>query len=329
MPVKLCALVLAAVCLSACGDTASDSDGGAAAGDSKPRIAVIPKGTTHVFWQSVKAGAFAARDELGIHVEFKGPTKEDDRNSQISLLERMVTSRKFDGILLAPLDDTALVSPVEHAVEKNLPVVIFDSALNSDRIVSFVATDNYRGGRMAGDRLGELLGRGKRVAMLRYQQNSASTDQRELGFVDAVKAHGLVLVSEDVYGGATRETAQKASENLLRGLDAKGGADGIFCPNESTTYGMLIALREKGLNGKIRFVGFDSAPTLLDGLRRRDVDALVVQNPYRMGYLGVKTLVAHLKGEPVEKRIDTGVSLVTLDNLESPAIREVLNPAGK
>ena len=122
MPVKLCALVLAAVCLSACGDTASDSDGGAAAGDSKPRIAVIPKGTTHVFWQSVKAGAFAARDELGIHVEFKGPTKEDDRNSQISLLERMVTSRKFDGILLAPLDDTALVSPVEHAVEKNLPV---------------------------------------------------------------------------------------------------------------------------------------------------------------------------------------------------------------
>lgn len=328
------ALSLTALILAGCSESlpSDPEESRRSRGEPQPaalRIAVIPKGTTHVFWQSVKAGAFAARDELKVHVEFKGPTKEDDRNAQISLVERMVASRKFDGIVIAPLDDTSLVSPIERAISKKIPVVIFDSALNSDRTVSFVATDNYAGGKMAGEKMVALLGAGKKVALLRYQQNSASTDKREQGFVDAVRAGGLILVSDDLYGGATRETAQKASENLLRGLADRGGADGIFCPNESTTYGMLLALREHRLVKKMVFIGFDSAPTLLDALRGGDIQALVVQNPYRMGYLGVKTMVAHLRGEPADERIDTGVSLVTAANIDSPRIRQVLDPSKK
>jgi ribose transport system substrate-binding protein len=164
--------------------------------------------------------------------------------------------------------------------------------------------------------------------MLRYQEGSASTQNRERGFLEAVKAKPDVkVVSDNQYGGATVESGFKASENLLTAFRAaEGGVDGIFCPNESTTFGMLRALQNANLAGRIRFVGFDSSEKLLQALRDGQLDAIVVQDPYNMGYLGVKTLVRAIRGEHVEKQIDTGATLVTRDNMEQPELQRRLHP---
>ena len=297
--------------------------------DKKLRIAVIPKGTTHEFWRSVHAGADAAAKELGVEVIWKGPMKEDDRDSQISVVQDFVTN-KVDGIVLAPLDDTALRGPVDEAQRSGIPVLIFDSALKDIETVSYVATDNEKGGQMAGEYLVKLLGGKGRVVMLRYQAGSASTDARERGFLNAMKAApGITVVSENQYAGATTESAQKASENLLVPLKKADGSidiNGIFCPNESSTFGMLRTLQDNGWVGKVRLVGFDASTKLVEGLAAGEIDGLILQNPYNMGYLGVKNLVAKLKGETVEKRIDTGANLITKDNMKEPEMVKLLEP---
>jgi len=291
-------------------------------------IAVIPKGTTHEFWKSIHAGAVKAARELNVKIIWKGPLKEDDREQQIKVVENFI-SKRVTGIVLAPLDDVALRGPVRAAMRAGIPVVIIDSGLKSDDYVSFVATDNYKGGSMAGEYLASRLnGRGK-VVMLRYQEGSASTMERERGFLEAIaKFPGIQLVSANQYGGATTESAYKASENLLNPLKQGGKLtiDGIFCPNESTTFGMLRALQDGGLAGTVIFVGFDSSEKLVEALRSGAIHGLILQNPMKMGYLGVKTLVAHLRGETVEKRIDTGVTLVTPENMDDPEIKELLAP---
>ncbi len=316
---------LAALALAGCGDRRE----AAPAGPARLTIAVIPKGTTHEFWKSVHAGAAKAAAELDVDILWKGALKEDNREAQISVVEDFI-SRRVAGIVLAPLDDTALRAPVAGAVRNGIPVVIFDSDLKSDQIVSFVATDNYAGGKLAGQRLAELLGGTGQVAMLRYQEGSASTARREQGFLDAVKFHpGIEVVSANQYGGPTTETAYQASENLLAPLKTPTGGlrvQGIFAPNESTTFGMLRALQDAGLAGKVRYVGFDSSAKLVEALRAGHLDGLVLQNPMRMGYLGVKTIVSHLRGESVDKRIDTGAVLATSGNMDQPEIRELLEP---
>jgi len=292
-------------------------------------IAVIPKGTTHEFWKSIHAGAVKAARELGAEVIWKGPLKEDDREAQIAEVENFI-SRGVSGIVLAPLDDMALRVPVMNAARSGISVVIIDSGLKSKDFVSFVATDNYRGGRLAGEHMVELLGDKGRVVMLRYQEGSASTMNREQGFLDAVaECEGIQVISDNQYGGATTESAYRASENLLapyRTADGGLDIDGIFCPNESTTFGMLRALQDGELAGRVRFVGFDSSEKLVQALEQEHINGLVLQNPMRMGYLGVKTMVAHLRGEEVEKRIDTGVHLVTRQNMEEEEMSRLLKP---
>ena len=292
-------------------------------------IAVIPKGTTHEFWKSIHAGARQAAMELGVELIWKGPLKEDDREAQIAEVENFI-SRGVDGIVLAPLDDTALRLPVMNASRSNIPVVIIDSGLKSKDYVSFVATDNYRGGQLAGKRMGELLGGTGRVVMLRYQEGSASTMNREKGFLDAIAGYeSIQVLSANQYGGATTESAYRASENLLAPHKTGEGdlnIEGIFCPNESTTFGMLRALQDAKLAGGVRFIGFDSSKKLVEGLKQGQLDGLVLQNPMRMGYLGVKTMVAHLQGKKVELRIDTGVHLVTRATMDQPEFRDLLTP---
>jgi ribose transport system substrate-binding protein len=292
-------------------------------------IAVIPKGTSHVFWRSIHAGARKAAQELGVEVVWRGPLREDDRDSQVSEVEGFV-SRGVSGIVLAPLDESALVGPVESAARAQIPVVIIDSGLKSERYVSFVATDNEEGGRLAGEHLAErLAGRG-RVVLLRYAEGSDSTNKREQGFLAALAAHPEIEVaSSNQYGGTDVEGAYKKSEAMLAVYkDAQRGltVDGIFCPNESTTFAMLRVLRDNGWAGKVHFVGFDASDTLVEGLEQGHIDALVLQDPVRMGYLGVKTMVEHIRGLPSPKRIDTGVHVVTRGNMPQPEIKELLRP---
>jgi len=288
------------------------------------RIAVIPKGTTHSFWKSVEAGAREAGKELGVEIIWKGPLKEDDRAQQIAVVQQFVASN-VSGIVLAPLDDTALRNPVKSAAERNIPVVIFDSALKGEAgtdFVSFVATDNHRGGEIGGEELARLLGGKGKVVLLRYSEGSASTAAREAGFLEAMKRHpGIAITVDNRYAGATVSSAQDSAMNLI---DKIRDADGIFCPNESSTQGMLLALRQTGLAGKKKFVGFDTSPTLLAALNRGDLQALVAQNPKRMGYMGVTTVVKHLRGEKVETNIDTGCVLVTRENRNEAAVQAVI-----
>jgi len=292
-------------------------------------IAVIPKGTSHVFWQSIHAGAAKAASELNVEIVWRGPLREDDRDSQVSEVEGFV-SRGVSGIVLAPLDESALAAPVANAVQRGIPVVIIDSGLKGEGYVSFVATDNRKGGRLAGEQLARLLGAKGKVVLLRYTEGSDSTNNREEGFLEAMKENpGIQVLSANQYGGADVESAYKKSEALLsnyKQADGRLALDGVFCPNESTSFAMLRVLQDNGWAGKVHFVGFDSSDNLAQGLRDGLVDALVLQDPVRMGYLGVKTMVDHLQGRPVEKRIDTGVHVVTRENMSQPELKELLQP---
>lgn len=305
--------------------------GALAAAEQTYTIAVIPKGTTHEFWKCIHAGAIKAQRELqaqGTKVEiiWKGPLREDDRDQQIQVVENFMT-RRVSGIVLAPLDSRALVKPVANAVASGIPVVIMDSDLNSDKHVSFVATDNYKGGVLGAERLASLLGGKGNVILLRYAVGSASTEARENGFLDTIKSKypNIKIISADQYAGATRETAYQASQNLLNRHGRN--VNGIFCVNENSAVGMAKALRDIGkAGGQVKMVGFDAGSQSVQDLKNGDVQGLVVQNPVRMSYLGVMTLMKHLRGETVEKRIDTGVTVVTPENMEQPEIKELIYP---
>jgi ribose transport system substrate-binding protein len=213
----------------------------------KWKVIVIPKGTTHEFWEAVHAGTLKAAAELGnVEVIWLGPQKEDERAQQIELVQSAVAAG-VDGIVLAPLDAHALVDPVEAAVAKGIPVVVFDSGLETQKVVSFVATDNYHGGVLAARRLGEVLGGKGRVILLRYAVGSESTEQREKGFTETLAKEfpGLTLISDSEYAGPTFDSAQQKSQSLLTRY--RGQVDGIFCPNESSTFGMMRALEGAGM----------------------------------------------------------------------------------
>lgn len=313
--------------LLGCAKPAEEPKSADQSADKKLRIAMIPKGTTHEFWKTVHAGAEDAAKEFGIELIWKGPLKEDDRDEQIKVVEQF-TLDKVDAICLAPLDDTALVSYVKDAQSADIPVVIFDSALKYDDTVSFVATDNSAAGAQAAMKMGQELDDKGDVAVLRYNEGSASTTERENGFIKKAKERGLNIVSDEQFAGVTVETAQKAAENLISRFKKGDGlsVQGIFCPNESSAFGMLRALQDSGMAGKVKFFGFDSSDKLIEGLKAGQISGLVVQNPRRMGYLAVKAAVDKLKGNAPEKRIDTGAMLVTKENLETDEVKKLLEP---
>ncbi len=294
-------------------------------------ISVIPKGSTHIFWQSIHAGALKAGNELGVEISWVGPEKEDDRQQQIALIDNQVM-KQVSGIVLAPIDNMALRRPVRSAVDRGVPVVIIDSDLrdSEDVYTSYIATDNREGGRIAGRELSKLLGGKGKVIVLRESEGAGSTQARANGFVEAVTENSdIEVVMNDQYVGVTKTLAQQSSENiLLRFTDASGELtiDGVFCPNEATTYGMLQALRRKRMTKKIQFIGFDSSGPIIEGLQNDEIQGLVVQNPFKMGYFGVKTIVESLKGKKVNKKMDTGVLLVNNKNLNQPEIQDLLNP---
>jgi ribose transport system substrate-binding protein len=304
----------------------------AAAADQPYTIAVIPKGTTHEYWKCIHAGAIKAQRELqqsGVKLElfWKGPLREDDRDQQIQTVENFMT-RRVSGIVLAPLDSSALATPVANAAKSGIPVLIFDSALKSDKYISFVATDNYLGGQLAAEKIGRLLGGHGNVILLRYAVGSASTEAREAGFVDTLqkKFPDLKLISSDQHAGPTQETAYQVSQNLLSRYGREVNA--VFVPNETATIAMTKALRDIGqAGGKVKIIGFDAGPQSVTDMKNGDVQGLVVQDPVRMGYLSVITMVKHLQGEKIESRIDTGVHLITPENMDQPEMKDLLQPS--
>jgi ribose transport system substrate-binding protein len=319
----LIVLIVGAVALVAIRKEQSESPQTAA--NTQLTIVVIPKGTTHSYWNSVHAGADQAGKDLGVKIIFKGPVLEDDRAGQISLVEQFA-SGDANGIVLAPLDDTALLPSVQSAMQKKTPVVIIDSSLKGDvgkDFVCYVGTDNRAAGKIGGMELARLLGGKGKYVLLRYAVGSASTQQREDGFLSAMTENpSMVPLVKDRYGGATVDQAQTASLNLLAEIKE---ADGIFCPNESTTQGMLNTLEQNNLVGKIHFVGFDTNPELIEALKKGEIDALVSQNPMKMGYEGVKACVDYINGVAQQPVQDSGAQLITRDNLNTPEVQKLLS----
>lgn len=300
------------------------------AGTGELTIAVVPQGSTHEYWKSIHAGAVKAVRDLereGTHVRllWKAPLREDDREQQTQVVEGFL-SQKVSGIVLAPFDSRALVRPVEEAARTGIPTVVIDSALDSQAIVSFIATDNKKAGALAADRMGALLqGKGK-VLLLRYEEGSASTQARSQGFLDRLAAAypEIKIVSSNQYAGATRETAKRTSENLLTLY--RNEVQGIYTTNESSTAGMLLALQGFQKTSVVAFIGFDSSEAFLEAMRHDQLQGLVLQDPFRMGDLGVRTMVNHLQGKPVSKQVDTGATLVTKENLETPDAQRLVHP---
>lgn len=282
--------------------------------------------TTDIFWTSVYAGAKKAAEEAG-HVEiyWNGPLTMNDREGQINIVQNYV-AQGVDGIVLAPIDRTALVPYVADAKRAGIPTVVIDSALDSEEdIVSFVATNNYHGGEIGARTLAGLLGGVGDVILLRYTVGQESAAQREDGFLATMKKEfpEINILSDDQYSGPTEEDAYNKSMDLLNQFGDR--VDGFFVICNRTATGLLQALEEEGLAGKIKLVGFDTTPHLIQAVHDGKVQAIVMQDPFAIGYLGVKTTLAHLNGEPVDRRINTGEYLATKETLSDPKIQEILS----
>lgn len=287
-------------------------------------VAVIPKSTGAEFWETVKEGAEEAAKALDVEMKWEGPLTETELAEQNKIIENMI-SLQVDGIALAPLNRTAQRRTVENAVKAGIPVVIFDSEIEGKAHTSFVATNNTEGGVLAARHMAELLGDRKgRVLVLRFVQGTGSTEARAAGFISTAKEAGLEIVAdpypEDATVAGCKKTAANTLEQFVENNELK--LDGIFACNDRSTLGMLAALedlRKSGVQMRTRFIGFDFTPRLIEALQNGAVDALIAQNPRKMGRLAVETLVAHLRGEKVEPLIDTGVVVVTKEKLDSDA----------
>lgn len=292
-------------------------------------VAVVVKSKESEYWNVVRAGAEKAKEDLAadgvvVNVIWDGPEREDQYAEQKRMVADQV-ERKVDAIVLAPSHGQALSPELEKAKTAGVPVVIIDSLAGSDVPVATVATNNYRAGMLAARQLAEAIGGKGNVALFRFLKGQGSSQPRETGFLDALRKYpGIQVVSSDVYAGATAEEGRVNGAKLLEqfGSDLQG----VFAPNLYSTEGMLAALRDKGLAGGVAFVGFDSTAELVAALRNDEVAAVIVQQPFLMGYAGVKTAVAAARGEPVSKEVDTEVKIVTKANLDTPEVQKLLNP---
>lgn len=335
------ALLLIGVCGCAGSTPNPSADSNAESSEKKQdtdqlKLAVIPKSTGGEFWETVEMGANAAAADLDVKIYWDGAVSETEMAEQNRIIESFIT-QEVDGIALAPLNKKATKKQVQNAVDAGIPVVIFDSSVDGDAHTSFVATKNEQGGALGAEHLIKIIATekesGGQVMLLRYIQGTASTEARSKGFIESVKTAGLELVADAYPDNGQIEGCKMAAANTMERYikDGKLELDGVFTANLTATLGMLGALedlRKGGIEADPFFVGFDTSPKLVEALIDGKIDALVAQNPKKMGYVAVETLVKHLKGETVDSFIDTGVEIVTAERLENePAIRELVGLA--
>jgi len=303
-------LALSAVSLAAC----SESSG-------KPLVGVVPKGTNHIFWQTVHAGALKAGAEFGLEILWNAPQSEIDSSRQISIVENLI-ARRAAGIVLAPVDEEALVTVVERAADSGIPTAIFDSAIQTDKIITFVATDNYEAGRMAARRMGEILGGKGKVGVIGFMPGSASTVKREQGFVDEIAESFPEIEMLGVrFNMADRSKAMAEAENLMT---AHPDLAGLYADNESSFDGAVRAVKLRQADVKI--VGMDASDELIAEMKARVVDSIVVQDPFKMGYESTKAMAQHLRGEQPVREMDSGAYLLTAENVDTPEMQAIVAP---
>ena len=292
--------------------------------DGAKKIGVVPKETVSVYWEGVRQGALKAGQEEGYEILWNGPEVETDRERQVQIVEDMM-AQKVAGIVLAPSDSKAMVPVVEKVHERGIPCVIVDSKVDTENILSYMATDNHKGGVLAAQRMGKILNGQGKIIIVRWTPNSGSTDARLAGFTETIAQEfpGIEIVDSQYPSPPTTDKARDVTDDMLT---RNPGIDGIFACNATTSGGALTALRNADQDEKrIKMVGFDAWPMVVDGLEKGYLDSLIIQNPFKMGYEGVKAIVRHQKGETVAKQVDTGVELITQDRLSDPKVRELLD----
>jgi ribose transport system substrate-binding protein len=289
--------------------------------EKKRVIGVIAQGRAHMFWQSIHAGAVAASRETGVEILWNAPTSETDYAGQLQIMDAMI-NRRVDAIAVSPIDKKAMVGVVERSTREGIPVIIFDTGVDTEAFVARVATDNYAAGRMAAERMGAILSGKGAVLMVACQPGSASTLAREQGFEDVLKEKFPGLrIADKRFGMSDFAKSLAVAENMLT---AHPDADGMFASNETGSVGAAQAL--KGRKTKVKLVGFDSSPTLIDDIKTGVIDSLVVQHPFKIGYESVRAAVDRLDGKPVEKNRQLAARLVSRDNLTDPDVVAQLNP---
>ncbi len=279
----------------------------------KLTILVSPKGLEHAFWLTVKAGADSAAQEFGVDVVWRGPSRETDVATQISILEDFI-NKKVDAIVLAATDARAIVPYIRMAHESNIPVITIDSGVESDLPLTFVGTDNVLAARKAAQTLAALIGEEGKVACIPFVPGAATSMMREQGFREELKNYPAIELVAVQYSQSDVATAMAVTEDILT---AHRDLAGIFGANEASTLGIMQAVKSRGLVGKVKIIGFDASENEIQALRDGIVQALIVQDPFKMGYLGVRFAVDAIQGKEVPKRVDTGVYVVTSENLDS------------
>jgi ribose transport system substrate-binding protein len=288
-------------------------------------IVFIPKSRDQDFWIFMRQGVDRAIQEEGhINLTWRGPAHNDDIDSQIQIVQ-IYSKPEVDAIVIAATDRVRLAEPVKQAVAQGVKVVAVDSALDGNAHANLVTTDNYAAGKLAAERLANLLKRQGSVAVMRTLPGSGSTNDRAEGFVDYIRKNApQITIVADEFAGGTRGKAARSAAALLAKVPQ---VDALFAVNESTGDGVLRALRQAGLAGQKKFVCFDTTEFLLEGLRKEEIHGLVVQDPRQMGYLSMKAAVAAVKGTPIRNAVIlTDAVMVTRDNYQKPEIQALLVP---
>lgn len=292
-------------------------------GPQQKLIGVVPKATSHLFFVSVHAGVDQASKDFGVANSWNGPTDETDFTRQIEIVDAMVT-RRVDALAISATDEHALVAPVERAIKAGIPVTVFDSGVDINDYVSFIATDNYGAGCTAARELAKLVGPQADVAMVMQKPGGTSTVLREQGFAATLAKEfpGVTIVARQ-YGMADPAKSRDAAENILT---AHPKLAGMFASSEAASIGAIQAIQSRGLAGKVRLITFDSSDTHVQALRTGVIDKMLVQDPFRLGYEAVKSLAMKLKGETPPKRMDLPVRQIVKADLDNPAVQALLQP---
>jgi ribose transport system substrate-binding protein len=292
-------------------------------GSRQKIIAVVPKATSHLFFVSIHAGVDRAARDFKVDVLWDGPNEETDFTRQIQVVDAMI-ARHVDAMAISATDERALAAPVERAIRAGIPVTVFDSGVNVEDYVSFVATDNYGAGCTAARSLAALIGNRGKVGMVMHKPGGTSTVLREQGFEATIAKEfpGIVIAARQ-FGMSDRARSRAAAENILT---AHPDLAGLFASSEASSLGSIQAIHSRGLSGKIKLVTFDFSDAHVEALKDGVIDVMLVQDPFRIGYEAVKSLAEKLRGRTPERRLDLPARVIVKRDLDRPEVQALLFP---
>ena len=289
-----------------------------AADNSRIYIPVISKGFQHQFWQAVKLGAEKAAKEFDVDITFEGPETEAMVDKQIDMLQTAL-NKKPKAICLAALDSKACIPLLEKAKTANIPVIGFDSGVDSNIPVSTAATNNVAAAALAADKMAQLIGGSGEIAVIVHDQTSRTGIDRRDGFVNRIKsAYKNITIVDLQYGGGDQLKTTDLAKAIMQ---AHPKLKGFFGANEGSAIGVINAVNEMKKAGKIVVIGYDSGKLQLDAIRSGLMAGAITQNPVGIGYEAVKAAVMEIKGQPIKKNIDTGFYWYDKSNIDNPEIK--------